>query len=144
MASTVAAQQQTATNGSKATSSTGSNNEYLNSNGTLPSMQPPTPPAAPAGAAGSKKSKSKKAVDPNETGKLLAAKVKQLELDAAGEKDQELEIGGYMKTIAHLGVLLCRFSKSENAAFLSASSHGPGDHFPVSMMDENVIRGIEG
>ena len=40
----------------------------------------------------SKKGK-KKAVDPNETSKLLAAKINQLELDAAGEKDQEAEIG---------------------------------------------------
>lgn len=40
-----------------------------------------------------KKGKGKKAADPNETGKLLAAKINQLELDAAGEKDQELEIG---------------------------------------------------
>ena len=47
------------------------------------------PPMAPTTA----KAKAKKAVDPNETGKLLAAKINQLELDAAGEKDQELEIG---------------------------------------------------
>jgi hypothetical protein len=31
--------------------------------------------------------------DPNETSKLLAAKISQLEQDAAGEKDQEQEIG---------------------------------------------------
>jgi hypothetical protein len=41
----------------------------------------------------SKKAKSKKAADPNETSKLLAAKISQLEQDAAGEKDQEAEIG---------------------------------------------------
>ena len=40
-----------------------------------------------------KKAKAKKGVDPSETGKLLAAKINQLELDAAGEKDQEQEIG---------------------------------------------------
>ena len=40
-----------------------------------------------------KKAKGKKAADPNETGKLLAAKINQLELDAAGDKEQELEIG---------------------------------------------------
>jgi hypothetical protein len=49
-------------------------------------------PPASAGAK-VKKAKAKKAVDPNETGKLLAAKINQLELDAAGEKDQEQEIG---------------------------------------------------
>lgn len=40
-----------------------------------------------------KKQKGKKAADPNETSKLLAAKISQLEQDAAGEKDQEAEIG---------------------------------------------------
>lgn len=40
-----------------------------------------------------KKNKAKKAADPNETSKLLAAKISQLEQDAAGEKDQEAEIG---------------------------------------------------
>lgn len=43
----------------------------------------------------SKKSKGK-AADPNETSKLLAAKISQLEQDAAGEKDQEVEIGTSM------------------------------------------------
>lgn len=40
-----------------------------------------------------KKSKSKKATDPNEASKLIAAKIAALEQDAAGEKDQEAEIG---------------------------------------------------
>jgi hypothetical protein len=44
-------------------------------------------------AAMSKKNKGKKVADPNETSKLLAAKISQLEQDAAGEKDQEAEIG---------------------------------------------------
>lgn len=43
----------------------------------------------------SKKNKGKKVMDPNETSKLLAAKISQLEQDAAGEKDQEAEIGAY-------------------------------------------------
>ena len=46
-----------------------------------------------SGAKSAKKAKAKKGVDPNETGKLLAAKINQLEIDAAGEKDQEQEIG---------------------------------------------------
>lgn len=41
----------------------------------------------------SKKGKMKKTTDPNEASKLIAAKISQLELDAAGEKDQEAEIG---------------------------------------------------
>jgi len=44
----------------------------------------------------SKKSKGKKPADPNETSKLLAAKISQLEQDAAGEKDQEAEIGTFL------------------------------------------------
>lgn len=40
-----------------------------------------------------KKNKGKKTADPSETSKLLAAKISQLEQDAAGEKDQEAEIG---------------------------------------------------
>ncbi|PYI34808.1 alpha-taxilin [Aspergillus indologenus CBS 114.80] len=43
-------------------------------------------------AAMSKKKQGKKVADPNETSKLLAAKISQLEQDAAGEKDQEAEI----------------------------------------------------
>ena len=68
--------------------------DYINGHAGLP--EPPASAIAPTSqsvAPLSKKSKGKKAVDPNETGKLLAAKINQLELDAAGEKDQELEIG---------------------------------------------------
>ena len=61
--------------------------------GALPDSPASIPPPAPQSAPASKKSKGKKAVDPNETGKLLAQKISQLELDAAGEKDQEIEIG---------------------------------------------------
>lgn len=56
-----------------------------------------------------KKTKGKKAADPNETGKLLAAKINQLELDAAGDKEQELEIGRLLfihtfpESITHYG-----------------------------------------
>ncbi|CAG8955963.1 hypothetical protein HYFRA_00008817 [Hymenoscyphus fraxineus] len=39
-----------------------------------------------------KKGKQKKAADPNETSKLLAAKISQLELGAAEDKEQEAEI----------------------------------------------------
>ena len=57
---------------------------------------PSNPAAMQAGTTApksGKKAKAKKGVDPNETGKLLAAKINQLEIDAAGEKDQEQEIG---------------------------------------------------
>ncbi|KAL2056715.1 hypothetical protein ABVK25_003109 [Lepraria finkii] len=63
--------------------------DYINGHGNLPDA--PAPNAASA-APVAKKGKNKKAPDPNETGKLLAAKINQLELDAAGEKDQEAEI----------------------------------------------------
>ncbi|KAL1840364.1 hypothetical protein VTJ49DRAFT_537 [Mycothermus thermophilus] len=45
------------------------------------------PPATPV-----KKGKQKKAPEPNEASKLIAQRISQLELDAAGEKDQEAEI----------------------------------------------------
>jgi hypothetical protein len=41
-----------------------------------------------------KKGKQKKAPEPTEASKLIAQRISQLELDAAGEKDQEAEIGG--------------------------------------------------
>lgn len=50
-------------------------------------------PALPAAVPG-KKGKQKKAPEPNEASKLIAQRISQLELDAAGEKDQEAEIGG--------------------------------------------------
>ena len=46
-----------------------------------------------AGLANAKKGKQKKMTDPNEASKLIAAKISQLELDAADSKDQEAEIG---------------------------------------------------
>ncbi|KAG8533126.1 uncharacterized protein KY384_001909 [Bacidia gigantensis] len=55
----------------------------------IPATVPPT----------NKKGKNKKQTDANEVGKALAAKINQLELDAAGEKDQELEIGGFSSSI---------------------------------------------
>ena len=47
---------------------------------------------APSNLQPAKKAKGKKNTDSNDTGKLLAAKINQLEIDAAGEKDQEAEI----------------------------------------------------
>lgn len=49
----------------------------------------PAPPVAMSG----KKGKQKKATEPNEASKLIAARISQLELDAAGDKEQEVEIG---------------------------------------------------
>ena len=57
--------------------------------------EPGQSPHTMSTAAMSKKAKGKKATDPNETSKLLAAKISQLEQDAAGEKDQEAEIGTF-------------------------------------------------
>lgn len=62
------------------------------SNGHAGLSDPPASAAIPQ-IPTSKKTKGKKAADPSETGKLLAAKINQLELDAAGDKEQELEIG---------------------------------------------------
>ncbi len=65
--------------------------DFINGNGPLPDSPASSSAAAPPT---SKKTKGKKAADPNETGKLLAAKINQLELDAAGDKEVEAEIGG--------------------------------------------------
>ncbi|KAJ5090716.1 hypothetical protein N7532_009400 [Penicillium argentinense] len=57
-----------------------------------------------------KKNKGKKVADPNETSKLLAAKISQLEQDAAGEKDQEQEIEREVKKATRdLNQLLSQF-----------------------------------
>ena len=77
--------------------------DYINGHGNLPdapSSNSAVNNAAPAAMtvplpATKKGAKGKKAADPNETGKLLAAKINQLELDAVEEKDQELEIGSW-------------------------------------------------
>ncbi|KAH6626122.1 myosin-like coiled-coil protein-domain-containing protein [Chaetomium sp. MPI-SDFR-AT-0129] len=52
----------------------------------------PAPPAPAAAAVPGKKGKQKKAPEPTEASKLIAQRISQLELDAAGEKDQEAEI----------------------------------------------------
>ena len=72
------------------------NGHPTHSHDTRPAPAPP--PAANATMSG-KKGKAKKAVDSNETSKLLAARISQLELDAAGEKDQEAEIGAFLDPI---------------------------------------------
>jgi hypothetical protein len=46
-----------------------------------------------SGSGAAKKGKGKKTTDPNEASNLIAAKISQLELDAAGEQEQEAEIG---------------------------------------------------
>lgn len=48
-----------------------------------------------------KKGKQKKAPEPNEASKLIAARISQLESDAAGEKDQEAEIG-QLPSLSHI------------------------------------------
>lgn len=56
-----------------------------------PAQHNPAPTPAPAHA---KKGKGKKPADPSEQQKQIQAKIAQLELDAAGDKEQELEVGG--------------------------------------------------
>ncbi len=51
------------------------------------------------GSSAAKKGKQKK-TDPNEASKLIAAKISQLELDAAGDKEQEAEIGGFPRLLS--------------------------------------------
>lgn len=49
----------------------------------------------PSGPGAGKKGKQKKVTDPNEDAKMIQAKIAQLELDAAGDKEQEAEIGWF-------------------------------------------------
>jgi hypothetical protein len=67
--------------------------------------QASTPAVAPSN---SKKGKAKKAADPTDASKQIAAKIAQLEQDAAGEKDQEAEIGN----VFHATRQLCSFVHS--------------------------------
>lgn len=94
----IAAQNSTSSTSARPSPNGNINSEYVNGQGNLPEA-----PAATAGPAPStnKKGKSKKAADPNETSKLLAAKINQLEHDAAGEKDQEAEIGRYSVSLQY-------------------------------------------
>lgn len=55
----------------------------------------PVPPPGP-----SKNRKNRKPMDSNEASKLVAARISQLELDAAGEKDQEAEIGASLPSFS--------------------------------------------
>ncbi|EJT76347.1 hypothetical protein GGTG_06267 [Gaeumannomyces tritici R3-111a-1] len=61
-------------------------------NGTALPPKGDAPASAAAAAAQMSKKSKKKALDSNEASKLVAARISQLELDAAGEKDQEIEI----------------------------------------------------
>ena len=61
----------------------------------LPPVESIAPVSAPSNAKKAKGKKEKPGVD--ETSKLLAAKISQLEQDAAGEKDQEAEVDREVK-----------------------------------------------
>lgn len=77
-------------------SSTAANHAHLDSSYANGHHHPPHDAGgsqSSGSANAAKKGKQKKATDPNEASKLIAAKISQLELDAAGEKDQEAEIG---------------------------------------------------
>ena len=73
--------------------------DYINGHGALPDSPASgsTPTSTPV-ASVSKKTKAKKPVDDIEKAKLVAARLNQLELGAAEEKDQELEIGGSLSS----------------------------------------------
>ncbi|OTA67305.1 hypothetical protein K449DRAFT_213384 [Hypoxylon sp. EC38] len=59
----------------------------------VPVQEPrPAPTPAMASNAAAKKGKGKKALDSNEASKLVAARISQLEVDTAAEKEQEAEI----------------------------------------------------
>lgn len=69
-----------------------------------PSPMASSQPTTPAPVAASKKGKGKKNADPVDASKQIAAKIAQLEQNAAGEKDQEIEIGRFL-----LQGVICKF-----------------------------------
>ncbi|KAK4694530.1 hypothetical protein P7C71_g3065, partial [Lecanoromycetidae sp. Uapishka_2] len=87
------------------------NADYINGLSNLP--DPPAANAAAGSIPTAKKAKGKKAPDQNETGKLLAAKISQLELDAVAEKNQEAEIGGFSLSYASGGNVLASMRKHD-------------------------------
>ena len=71
-------------------------------------MLPPAPAPAPASL---KKGKGKKEkIGADETSKLLAAKISELEQNAAGEKDQEAEIGRWTTPAAENNYVQAAFA----------------------------------
>ena len=98
--------------------------DYSNSHSDLPDSPGSNLTSAPPPP---KKSK-KKSTDPNETSKLLAAKINQLELDAMGEKEQEQEIGTWF---TFLGCTHCsgRLCVQQHLWMLEDASSG---HFGLS------------
>lgn len=79
---------------SRASTNIHSSEGHLHGNSGLSNGHTHHVPAAQSGSMNaSKKAKGKKATDPDEASKLIAAKIEQLELDGAKEKDQEAEIG---------------------------------------------------
>lgn len=59
----------------------------------VPVHEPRPAPTPTAAMAANKKGKGKKALDSSEASKLVAARISQLEVDTAAEKEQEAEIG---------------------------------------------------
>lgn len=84
-------------------STTTHHDDALSANGTHLTQEPRPPPAPPVAANPNKKGgKAKKPIDSTETSKLLAQRISQLEHDAAGEKDQEAEIGACLQSSSEL------------------------------------------
>ena len=74
-------------------SSTDDASKYSSSDG-LTNAPPVVSSSTMSGSKSKKNAKSAKATpDPNETGKLLAAMINQLELNDAADKDEKQEIG---------------------------------------------------
>lgn len=65
----------------------------------------PTPTPAMASNTSAKKGKGKKPLDSNEASKLVAARISQLEVDTAAEKEQEAEIGRSFPSLRRLYIL---------------------------------------
>lgn len=113
--------------------------DYINGHGSLPDAPSSSAPIAAPAVSTARKVKSKKAADPNETRNLLNAKINQLELDAAGEKDQEAEIGGYSSTNATREKVLACMKKHDLPADMIAEIARAFDEGGVVSMIEKGL-----
>jgi hypothetical protein len=96
---------------------------------------------AQSGSAMGKKGKQKKATDPTEASNLIAAKISQLESDAAGDKEQEAEIGWLRRLNSCVCAVCERSAEHETVRSYSACPALPCCSYP-SWIVGNLLAAI--
>lgn len=101
-------------------------------------------PAPPSAAAMTGKKGKQKKPEPTEASKLIAQRISQLELDAAGEKDQEAEIGGCSPCFLCVwwGVSLVATLSGKKGIFWGSSLHKPHTQDYGTTKHKPVMTGI--